>query len=61
MQVTKVEICFFKPVGYSDKHYIETLHRGDAIKEVMAKYDEHHLKHINYIQADLTSKPTNDN
>lgn len=57
--VTKVEICFFKPTGYTDTYYVDTENRGLAIKTVMSRYNKE-LECINYITATASSQPKNE-
>ena len=52
-----VKICFFKPEGYEDTHYVETDHRGDAVGIVLLKYDNDHLKYLNYISVTYGNLP----
>lgn len=47
----EVKISFFKPTGFEDTHKVEGYHRGNAIKEVMAKYTDHELSCVNHIIA----------
>jgi hypothetical protein len=48
---TRVEISFFLPTGWKDIHFVETEDRGDAVRQVMAKYDDTHLACLNYVTA----------
>lgn len=52
---TEIEICFYKPTGFSDTHVIDTDDRGEAVRQVMAKYGDE-LRCVNYILARLVDK-----
>jgi len=59
--MTKVEICFYKPTGFADTHWVDTNDRGLAVRTVMALYEANMLKYLNYIQADIRSLPKSPN
>jgi hypothetical protein len=53
---SKVEICFFKPTGFADTHYVVTEDRGAAVRWVMALYDKE-MACLNYISVDRCDIP----
>lgn len=55
--MTRVEICFYKPTGFADTHWVDTEDRGLAVRTVMAMYEQGMLKYVNYIEANLRDKP----
>lgn len=55
--VCEVRICFFKPSGYEDRHWVKTHDRGKAALAVMAleKYNGAQMFCLNYIEVRHTS------
>lgn len=52
--VTFVEIGFFRPMGFSDRWYVHTEDRGNAIRQVMSYYDSNNpqmMGCVNYINT----------
>ena len=54
--LTEVEISFFKPTGFSDRWYVETVDRGLAAATVLAQYNEMHTGALNYITAKIADR-----
>lgn len=53
--MTKVEISFFKPTGFVDRHEVDTDDRGEAIRRVMEMYSREMLRAVNYVLASRVS------
>ena len=55
--ITRVEISWFKPVGYVDTVFIRTDDRGAAALHALGKYPEGPMKCLNYITTNLCDEP----
>jgi len=57
MTMTRVEIDFFKPIGFSDVWFVETRDRGLAAQTVMNRYDLRMLSCVNAIVVNHCDLP----